>query len=485
MTDVRDAEVDAPPGRHDARPYVLGLLYAVVAAVALRPALDHDLWWHLRTAQWMVQHHDWVGVDPFQHTRPGIVRVQTDWLADLSYYGVWRTLGLPGVSLLMATLATIGTAFVHGATSGRFGVRVAVTALVAAAASIHWVSRPEMFTFALTAAIVALLAHARTDRRIWLLVPLVLLGSNLHGGIVYAVLIVLASVAGEWGNLVLGRPRLSSADRHRLTAVAALAVAVMAVNPSGVRLYGMPFHQVDTAVKYVTEFRHPSLTDPWAWPFFLLLGLTVVLVARSWRRVDLAAALPVLVTAALGLQFVRSVGFFAVAAAPLVSTLGSAWWAERRPDDAPPTLTDHDARRLRQAVALVVLAVVVTAPFRISGSRIDDQKAQMFPVHAAAWLAEHDPPGRLFNEFDWGGYLILYAQEHPVSIDGRTDVYDEYLEVAVETAMARGDWEAELDREGIGTVLVRKEIPLAIALRDHPGWTLAHEDDVAVIYTRA
>ena len=119
MTAVRAAEVDAPARGRDARPYVLALLFTMVFAVALRPALDHDLWWHLRTAQWMVQHHDWVGVDPFQHTRPGVERVQTDWRADLSYYAAWRTLGLAGVSLVMATLATIGTVLVYVSTRGR------------------------------------------------------------------------------------------------------------------------------------------------------------------------------------------------------------------------------------------------------------------------------------------------------------------------------------------------------------------------------
>ena len=493
-----DAE-DEGAGAHR---YLLALLLAFVFALAVRPALDHDLWWHLRTAEWMIQHHDWIGVDPFQHTRPGVVRVQTDWLADLSYLAVWRAGGLAGVSLLVASLAAFGTALVYATTTGRFAVRVAVTALVAAAASIHWVSRPQMFTFVLTAAIVLLVRSWRDSTRtrgagsraIWGLVPLVVLGSNLHGGIVYAVLILLATVVGEWVGAVLARrplrgvevaPPLPASDRHLLTLATGVSVLGMSLNPSGARIYGLAFHQVDTAVEYVTEFRHPALSDLWSWPFWGLLALTVALLVRGWRRIDAVSTLPVLVTAALALQFVRSVPFFAIAAAPFVAERASVWWADRTGAGAPLSLTDRDHRRLRQALALVVVTIVVTTPFRIGGPRVAGDRADMFPVVATKWLNANQPPGELFNEFDWGGYLILHAPDYRVSIDGRTDVYGEYLETAIETVSAAPGWEAELDREGIGTVLIHGGVALDGALQGDPDWVEAYRDDIAVIFVRS
>ena len=71
-----------------------------------------------------------------------------------------------------------------------------------------------------------------------------------------------------------------------------------------------------------------------------------------------------------------------------------------------------------------------------------------------------------------------------MSIDGRTDVYDEYLEVYDATVRARPGWQEELDREGIGTVLVDPGLPLTAALRDDPGWSVGYEDDGAVVFTR-
>jgi hypothetical protein len=263
-----------------------------------------------------------------------------------------------------------------------------------------------------------------------------------------------------------------------------VAIAAMAVNPSGVRIYGLPFHQVDTAVKYVTEFRHPSPADVWAWPFFALLVASVVLLGRSWRRFDAVDVLPLVATAALALQFVRSVPFFAIVAAPVVAERGSAWWCARRPDLPAPALTATDHRKLRQAVALVVLAVVITTPFRIGGPRVAEERAALFPEAATDWLNANRPPGELFNEFDWGGYLILHAPDYRVSIDGRTDVYGDYLDTAMATVAAEPGWEDELDREGIGTVLIHTGIALDGALAEDTDWDRAYRDDLATIYVR-
>jgi hypothetical protein len=70
-------------------------------------------------------------------------------------------------------------------------------------------------------------------------------------------------------------------------------------------------------------------------------------------------------------------------------------------------------------------------------------------------------------------------------VDGRTDVYDEYLDVSLATIAAEPGWEDELDREGIGTVLLHTGVPLDWALREDPGWVNAYDDGLATIFVRA
>jgi hypothetical protein len=147
-------------------------------------------------------------------------------------------------------------------------------------------------------------------------------------------------------------------------------------------------------------------------------------------------------------------------------------------------LQPGERARLRLAAALVVGAVLVTAPIRVGSSRVDEQRDAMFPVAATQWLVAEAPPGELFNEFDWGGYLMLHAPDYRVAIDGRTDVYDDFIDVAIATADGAPGWEAELDREGVNVALLHTSSGLSTALRDDPGWVVGYQDDLASVFVR-
>ena len=52
---------------------VLSLLLAAPALICLHQAVanDPDIWWHLRTGEWMAQHHAIPRIDPFSGPNAG------------------------------------------------------------------------------------------------------------------------------------------------------------------------------------------------------------------------------------------------------------------------------------------------------------------------------------------------------------------------------------------------------------------------------
>jgi hypothetical protein len=357
-----------------------------------------------------------------------------------------------------------------------------VIVLTAAASSIFWSARTQMVTFVGTVAVVAILSRwrERPDARwVWWLVPVFLVWVNGHGGVVYGWLILVGTVVGARIDRRTGRRPLPRDAVRTLTAVAVACTAVLVLNPSGPRVYGLPFHQVSASTQFVEEYQRPDLTDPTAWPFFVLLGLTVALMV--WRRtsVDAVDVLLVAGSAAFALQFTRSIPFFAVVAAPVIARLLTEIVGDRARSD------DRAADRHLLFAAVALVAVVGVLGFRsLDSTRVDERLHAEFPVAATDWIAAERPPGELFNTFNWGGYLMWELPRYRVSIDGRTDVYDEYLDVYHDTISARPGWEDELDREGIGTVLVDVDAPLADALRADGTWRVGYEDEVAVVFVR-
>jgi len=108
------------------------------------------------------------------------------------------------------------------------------------------------------------------------------------------------------------------------------------------------------------------------------------------------------------------------------------------------------------------------------------------PVSAVETLLQSDfePPGAIFNEFRWGGYLLYRAwPEIPVFIDGQTDFYGEELtQEYVRIRELRPDWEALLDKHGVRWALIPVDAPLAQGLELHAAWERVYSDSVAVAF---
>jgi hypothetical protein len=105
------------------------------------------------------------------------------------------------------------------------------------------------------------------------------------------------------------------------------------------------------------------------------------------------------------------------------------------------------------------------------------------------WLRKNPPAGQVFNTYEWGDYLIwagppnfsvfVTSQAHLVP----PDVWRDYLAVI---RVASG-WEAILDKYGVETIVVDtlRRGRLIGALRKEEGWSVAFENDVAVVFERS
>ncbi|MBT8477655.1 MAG: hypothetical protein KJO06_01965, partial [Gemmatimonadetes bacterium] len=93
------------------------------------------------------------------------------------------------------------------------------------------------------------------------------------------------------------------------------------------------------------------------------------------------------------------------------------------------------------------------------------------------------PPGAVYNDFTWGGYLLYAWPEVPVFIDGQTDFYGEELTREHQAIrFIKPGWQQLLRDRGIRWLLVPPDDPLAGALRLLDDWDLYYSDDTAAVY---
>jgi hypothetical protein len=109
------------------------------------------------------------------------------------------------------------------------------------------------------------------------------------------------------------------------------------------------------------------------------------------------------------------------------------------------------------------------------------------PVEATNFVLRHNLSGKMFNDYNFGGYLLWKAwPEHKVFVDGRLEVYgqDRTLDNYLKTSAGEKGWDRVLKGYGIDFCVVRADRMIARVLSDSPDWELVYFDYNAAIFVR-
>jgi hypothetical protein len=193
----------------------------------------------------------------------------------------------------------------------------------------------------------------------------------------------------------------------------------------------------------------------------------------------------------MGLMAGRNVALFALAApivltryaAPLLGSLGRKLGYRGLQEGRPLGKIQY----LNWILLILVLVAVVMKAILVYPAKVNEDVFRgTLPVSAVEYLKMVKPDGRLFNTYNWGGYLLWALPEYPVFIDGRTDLYsDEVINQWLQVMRAEPGWKQVLDENGINLILIEKGSFLNRMLLNDPDWTLIYEDEQAVVYERS
>ncbi len=106
------------------------------------------------------------------------------------------------------------------------------------------------------------------------------------------------------------------------------------------------------------------------------------------------------------------------------------------------------------------------------------------PAPALAAARQAGLTGPVFNDFDFGAYLLFEGV--PVFVDGRIDLYgDDFMRAYAEALAAEGDALPRLlDRYHIAWTLLQPNDNAVAALDRDPRWERVYADAGAVVHRR-
>ena len=449
---------------------------------------DPDLWWHLRTGQIIWTDRAIPRTDLLSFSTGQYPWVPHEWLSQLSMFIAWRAGDYPGLMLWFCMAVAAVLVIQYTACSLYCGnPRVAFLGALVTwfFATIGLAIRPHLLGFALLVCEMLILHLGRSRDRRWffLLPPLFAVWVNSHGSFLFGMIVLAVVLVSGSFNVSVGLLVSRPLDRERRVALlwaAALSVLALFANPVGWPLLAYPLRTIfDRRMQLdaVTEWQKLSFDDVRAFGLLALAGaiLLIALVRRTALYVDEIALLAV--AFAMAILHQRLLFAWGIIAAPILCRQLADTWNQPSPAGDKPLLS---------AILIAASLGVAIAAFP-TRSELVSQVQRGNPVQAVDFIRTARLPGRMLNEYVYGGYLSWALPERKVFIDGRADVYawtGVFADYGAWAAL-REDPNRLLDHYGIDWCLLSQSAPLARVMRYLPGWSERYSDSQSVIFARS
>lgn len=469
-----------------ARAILIGLLCAAAAFICMRGAdgavADPDVGWHLRTGEWILQHHAFPHVDPFSRVTGGTPWQAYSWLFDLILLKAYTWMGLRGLLVFTAAMMTLVAAAVYHLLSrlqADFTQRAALTIAVTFCLSRMSTPRPWLFTSLFFALEMDILMHARkagSSRELLWLPAMFALWANIHIQFVDG-LLVLGIAAVEPLLVRWWKPETKGVPARNLWLALGACIAAVCLNPYGPGIYkiawqlGSQAGVLDTVSEMMAlPFRTPA-------DFVLLfLALAAAGVLFRYRQLNPFETMMLALAAVLSFRSRRDLWVMAITAGAILAA-------------GLPARAENEDRASQPAWAGALAAFTAVAGFaasvfllQVNNLRLEKLLAEKMPVRAVEIVKDRHYTGALFNTYDWGGFLIWNLRE-PVSMDGRAALYgDKAITRSKETWGGGAEWASDPDLRSAGVVIAPDGAALTQLLRTDARFNLAYEDKIAVVF---
>jgi len=432
----------------------LFLFFWLLAMGLLRSSAFEDpgSLWHIRVGDWIWDHGRIMQTDPFTFTFTGHPWRPQQWAGECLISLLHR---LGGLDALLLALAVLLAGFASWL-AGRF-IRAGLHPVLAAAlvllglivASFHFYIRPHMATIVFMGWVMGRIVDFESGRITWKqwawLVPVTIVWTNLHGGVLGGLATVGLAGAG-WALLALmGRESPIKSWRILIFLILILAISGIAllVNPYGFGMLKIWNSIVDSKLlpQIVTEHQPVRLSN--------LNGLAVVgfgafyilMLASTLPKWPHVSWLIPLVWFGLSLHSIRHGPLFCVVALVSLADMfpNTIWfrWLQKHGD----TLVRREVTAGKNGEERTWLAWLIPAALTILCLWLQAVRLQV-PLLGSGWVwlnpkevpvdlleplqeyARNKPEGTpVFNDANFGGFLIYFTPKLRIFMDDRCELY--------------------------------------------------------------
>ena len=405
------------------------VILLVSLVLCVRQLGEPDVWWQIRTGEFILEHGYVPKVDVFSYTYNGDPWFNVKWGTEVIMALVTRWFGPESLMLLnwlviLAILWFIKLAYqqliqIIGSPSERPGTGFYLGLLLFLLTIAYRINaRPEMMSHLLTSVYIFLFLHYFNSpgKQILLLIPLQLLWANLHEAYGVGQVLIIIFLASLWYRhyMFKSTTRYSVKQLYLATGAGVLALFSVIIHPMGLAMLIQPldiFGQLGEN-KFTTELWSFRQAEYWNLAAYLTLFIVTVIIYRwlrkergrqRWRSLPLFYVLILTAFAYLAASANRNLPFLLIAAAPLFCVDFELWLRESR------------VWRTAYFVMAIVFYFSVASgkfyetfyPVEKYGLRVDIQST---PIGAANFIKENDLQGNAYVDYFSSSFLLWALQ---------------------------------------------------------------------------
>jgi len=462
------------------------------------PVENGDVWWHLATGRWIIQHNQVPHWDIFAFNKPN-PWILTQWLGSVFYFICYGLGGLVGLKVLRVILCLlpIGLFALHTRRKVPPLAILVLAYLLAMSLYTRCMLRPFLLNFIFISIFLITLVRFKENGQAWYLMPIPLLGIlwvNIHmGSFVYGGLLLgcflLESFIGLLRNLKDNRPdwRKAAYGFKGLGAVSILYLLVFFLNPYGLqgtlhplRVFLIPdYIHFPHLSAHIKELLPPdyifSVRGGWVIGLFLITTVSIL----SQRRREMALILIWLISLMLFMRSQRGSVFFALAS---VYTISEYW---PRALLSRIVLTEAQKEIIhRSLIGVFIILLVAGTGRKIQKYYVVDgisrsvlaQRLRHGPREVVAFMWRNNLHGPVFCDDQTGDFLLwcCYPRFKPF-IDTRQVDFESYYQYFEAILNPQRFWPRAEERHGIRIVLLNSDAPtyrLIPYFAGRPDWQL-------------
>jgi len=494
----------------------LALLVVFVSIYFYRPVETEDIWWHLKTGEWIFENKKVPRADLFPLEAEKITKgISPQWLGSTIYYIVYRAGGAAGLKLFRAILflTIFGIFAVYSYRKTPTSLLILLILIMCYGLERRSNLRPYVFNYIFIQAFLIFLFsyQEKFKRKILFILPaLSLIWSNIMpmGSFVYGNLLISIFLFSETINFLglatkkgaVSERQSSSTRLKDYILILALHISTFLVNPYGLEGFLYPFKVflVPNFINFynlrniIYELQPPTylFTLSGFWFYLLLIFCLLSLKYKKYGR--FTALLLFVFPLFMFLGSDRGRGLFSIISAYIIIS-------SMKENSLKDRWSLHKALRFKNRMFCAVLILILSfVSMRIMNRRIfaDNNYLRVIsldyeknPGIAVRFLKKNNLRGPVFNSAGFGGFVIwsCYPEIKPF-VDNRQfnmELYDEYVSINREPDKY---WPAAENKYSIKIALLDTMHPgsnrIARYLHSSSRWKLVFLDNAIVIFVK-